>query len=69
MPRQNPPKVHIRGQSPNVTADSRGALIEALYERYKLPPVVVPQKVYQRWTGDGYTAEIFCGDCLRELGE
>ena len=27
MPRQNPPKVHIHGRSPNVTADSRGTVI------------------------------------------
>ena len=36
MPRQNPPKVHIHGKSPNVTADSRGTVVEALCERYKL---------------------------------
>ena len=42
MPRQTPPKVHIHGQSPNITADSRGTVVEALCERYKLPPVVVP---------------------------
>ena len=40
MPRQTPAKVHIRGRSPNVTSDSRGTVIEALCERYKLPPVV-----------------------------
>ena len=69
MPRQNPPKVHIHGQSPNVTADSRGAVVEALCERYKPQPVVVPPTVYRYWSAAGYTPEIFCGDCLRELGE
>ena len=67
MPRQIPPKVHIHGRSPNVTADSRGTVIEALCERYKLPPVVVSQEVYRGWAGYGYTEQIFCGDCLREL--
>ena len=47
MLRQNPPKVHIHGQSPNVTAESRGTVIEALCERYKLQPVVVPPRVVQ----------------------
>ena len=36
-----PAKGHdIHGQSPNVTADSRGTVVEALCERYKLPVVV-----------------------------
>ena len=69
MPRQNPPKVHIHSQSPIVAAGSRGTVIEALCERYKLQPVVVSQDVYRGWTGYGYAAEIFCGDCLRELRE
>ena len=30
----------IRGRSRNVPSDSRGTVIEALCERYKLPPVV-----------------------------
>ena len=42
MPRQSPPKVHIHGQSPNVTVDTRSTVIEALCERYNLQPVVVP---------------------------
>ena len=40
MPRQNPPKVHIRSQSPIVADGSRGTVIEALCERYQLQPVV-----------------------------
>lgn len=51
MPRQIPPKVHIHGRSPNVTADFRGTVVEALCERYKLPPVVVSQEVYRGGPG------------------
>lgn len=69
MPATKPTKVHIHGRSPNVTADSRGTLMEALCGRYKLQLQVVPLEVDRCWTDRGYTTEIFCGDCLRELGE
>ena len=69
MPIQTRQRSAFTAKAPNVTADSRGTVIEALCERYKLPPVVVAQEVYRGWTGHGYTSEIFCGDCLRELGE
>ena len=69
MPATAPSKVHIRGRSPNMTTNSRGPVVEALCERYKLQPVVVPPTVYRYWPAAGYTEEIFRGDCLRELGE
>ena len=69
MPATKPTKVPIHGCSPNVTTDSRGTVVETLCERYELKPVVVPPQVYWYWSEAGYTPEIFCGDCLRELGE
>ena len=62
-------KVHIHGASPNYMTDTRGTVVEAFCARCKPQPVVVPLEVYRMWTGDGYTAEIFYGDCVRELGE
>ena len=67
MAKSTPPKVHVHGNTPNITEDSRGTVIEAFCARCKPKPLVVPIQVYQGWTQQGYTTEIFCGDCVREL--
>ena len=67
MAKTTPAKVHIHGASPNVITDSRGTVVEAFCARCKPQSVVVPLDVYQNWTQQGYTNEIFCGDCLREI--
>ena len=69
MAKTTPPKVHIHGASPNVTTDSRGTVVEAFCARCKPQSVVVSLEVYRSWTSNGYTGEIFCGDCVRELSE
>ena len=60
---------HIHDRSPNVITDSRSTLMETLCGCYKLQPQVVPMEVNRSWTDRGYTAEIFCGDCLREMDD
>ena len=67
MAKATPPKIHVHGSSPNVTSDSRGKVVEALFARCKPQSVVVSVEVYRTWTQQGYTNEIFCGDCLREI--
>ena len=67
MGKAPPAKVHVHGSSPNVTEGSLGTVVEALCGRFKPQPVVVPPRVYQGWTQEGYTNEIFCGDCVREI--
>ena len=67
MAKATPPKIHVHGVSPNVISDSRGTVVEAFCARCKPRPVVVPLEVYRRWISDGYTPEVFCGDCLREI--
>ena len=69
MAKTTPAKVHIHGASPNATSDSRGTVVEVFCARCKPQPVVVPLEVYRSWTSNGYTGDIFCGDCVRELGE
>ena len=64
-----PIKFHLHGDAPTRTTDHRGDVIEALCERYKPAAQVGPPEVYREWTSKGYTEGIFCGDCLRELGE
>ena len=63
-----PIKFHLHGDAPARATDHRGDVVEALCERYKPVAQLGPPEVCREWRSKGYTAGIFCGDCLRELG-
>ena len=67
MGKTPPAKVRVHGNVPNVTEGFLGIVVEALCGRSKPQPVLFPPRVYQGWTQEGFTNEIFCGDCVREI--